>query len=53
MIILVPFLVCLIGLVVYIISTHPKISEVGKDMFWTGLLVTLFDVGRVTVDLLR
>lgn len=31
-------LVALIGLVMYFIATHAKVQEVGRVMFWTGLL---------------
>jgi Na+/phosphate symporter len=31
-------LVALIGLVLYFIATNPKVQELGRIMFWTGLL---------------
>jgi len=34
-------LVCLIGLLIYIISNHPKLPAVGLHMFWCGLLAFL------------
>jgi len=39
-------IVCLIGLVVYLITNpqRPKVSEVGKIMFGVGLLIFLYYV---------
>jgi hypothetical protein len=42
MVIALPLLVCLVGLVVYLIAKDGKIAEVGRCMFWVGLLVTLY-----------
>ena len=53
MTVLLPLLVALIGLVLYALSTNPKAAEVGRLGFATGLLVTLFDLGRVTLNLLH
>lgn len=41
MIILLPLLVAVIGLLMYALCTNPKLVEVGRIMFWTGLLATL------------
>lgn len=41
LIVLSPLIVCLIGLVIYIIAGNPKVSEVGRIMLWTGLLAFL------------
>lgn len=43
MIIYLPLLVCLVGLVVYLVpgQNNAKIAEVAKHCFWVGLLVTL------------
>jgi branched-subunit amino acid transport protein AzlD len=48
-IIWIPLLVCIIGLVVYALSTqNGKAQTLGHDAFWTGLLVTLLELaGRV------
>lgn len=44
---LVPALVCLIGLLLWVIpGVPPKLSDAGKIMFAAGLLVTLFVVAR-------
>jgi len=46
--ILLPFLVALVGLLMYALSQNAKVQHIGDVMFWTGLLVTLFEVaGRV------
>lgn len=34
---LVPVLVMLVGLLLYALSANPKVSEVGRTMFWVGL----------------
>lgn len=37
-----PTVVCLIGLIIYLaVKNNGEVKEVGKIMFWTGLLVTL------------
>ncbi len=37
---IIPLIVCIIGLIVYIVSSNPKISEVGRIAFFCGLLAT-------------
>lgn len=41
MILFIPLIVCIVGLLLYF-ATDAKISNVGLQMFWCGLLVTLF-----------
>jgi len=53
MTVLLPLLVAVVGLVVYALSTNPKAAEVGRLAFATGLLVTLFDLARLTLNLLH
>ena len=53
LIILLPLLVCLVGLVVYALASNPKAAELGRLMFAAGLLVTLLVVGGPMVRLLR
>jgi len=53
MTVLFPLLVALIGLVLYALSVNPKAAEVGRLAFMTGLLVTLFDLSRLTLNLLH
>jgi hypothetical protein len=49
---IVPLLACVIGLVLYLaVTTNAKVVEVGRALFWCGLLVTLFAVAGETVRL--
>lgn len=45
-------IVCVLGLVIYFIPSHPKVNECGRVMFWTGLLVFLFANGSAVVGTL-
>lgn len=36
-----PLVVCIIGLIVYMVSANGKAQTLARDAFWTGLLVTL------------
>lgn len=38
---LVRIVVCIVGLLIYMLATKPRLEEVGKIMFWTGLLSIL------------
>jgi hypothetical protein len=40
----IPFLVCIVGLVMYAFAKDPKVARVGELMFFAGLLVTLLAV---------
>lgn len=51
MVILVPFLVCLVGLIVYALAGNSKVAELGRLAFGVGLLVTLLDIGGAAVRL--
>lgn len=53
MILAIPFLVALIGLVIYLAAANPKAAECGRVAYWVGLLVGLLRVGSATVSLLR
>jgi hypothetical protein len=54
MTIVLSLLVCLLGLLFYGFSGNPKVSEVGRMMFWTGLLSFLLLIGgRHVVDLTK
>lgn len=48
---LIPFLVMLIGLVIYLATppTRGRICEVGRVMFMCGLLVVLFHLVKATL----
>lgn len=45
MVIAFPALVALIGLLMYALCTNPKLVEIGRIMFWTGLLAFLLGGG--------
>ena len=38
-------LVALIGLLMYVLAANPKVVEIGRIMFWTGLLAFLLGGG--------
>ena len=35
---LLQLIVAVVGLLMWVLSANPKISEIGRIMFWTGLL---------------
>lgn len=41
MVIYLPLLIALVGVVIYALSTTPKPAEIGRIMFWVGLLAFL------------
>lgn len=41
MIIYLPLLVSIVGVLMYALSANPKVSQIGRDMFWVGLLAFL------------
>ncbi len=45
MIIGLTLLIAVIGLLMYVLCTNPKLVEVGRIMFWTGLLAFLMGGG--------
>jgi hypothetical protein len=53
MIIYFPLLIALIGVLMYGFCANPKLQEIGKMMFWTGLLAFLLTFGSPAVNLLR
>ena len=53
MVIWLPFLVALIGLVVYVLATNAKAAELGRSAWWVGLLVGLLQVGHTAVSILH
>lgn len=44
-------LVCILGLVIYLITNHAKASELGRAMFWVGLLAFLLEFGGASLAL--
>jgi hypothetical protein len=51
MIIALPIVICLIGLLMWVLSANPKLQEVGRIMFFCGLLATLLGAGPVLTSL--
>ncbi len=41
--------VAIVGLLMYALSSNAKVADIGKIMFWTGLLVTMFVSAGKTV----
>lgn len=37
-----PLLVWIAGLIIYLLTDRPKVTEIGRIMFWVGLLVWLW-----------
>jgi hypothetical protein len=48
-----PFLVALIGLLMYAWVSNPKVAEVGRILLWTGLLAGLLRFSGEAVSLLK
>jgi Na+/phosphate symporter len=42
-IVIFPILICLIGLAMYVLLSNPKAQEIGRIMFFCGLLVMLWN----------
>jgi hypothetical protein len=53
MVIFLSLLVALVGLLMYLLSEKPKVSEVGRIMFAFGLLVLLLRVGPEVVAIFK
>ena len=45
MIIYLSLLVCIVGALMFALSNNGKVSALGQDMFWCGLLAFLLTVG--------
>jgi hypothetical protein len=41
MILTIQAIVCIVGLLMYVLASNPKVVEIGRIMFWTGLLSLL------------
>ncbi len=48
---IIPLVVAIIGVLVYALASPTKVVEIGRIMFWTGLLVTLFVAAEKAVKL--
>ncbi len=49
--ILIPLLVCIVGLLVYALASNAKVQELGRIAYACGLLVTLFVLATKVVKL--
>jgi TM2 domain-containing membrane protein YozV len=47
MIVFLPLLVALIGALTYALSNNGKVAEIGRILFWTGMLVFLFSADKL------
>jgi hypothetical protein len=52
MLIYFPLLVAVIGVLMYALCANPKLAEVGRIMFWTGLLAFLLG-GRYLLTVVK
>ena len=48
----VPFIVLVVGALMYALPTNSKVAELGRLTFFAGLLVFLFSVAHVTLHLM-
>jgi len=46
-----PLLVCIVGVLMYALSTNPKLQKIGFALFVIGAAVCLFQVGPEMVKL--
>jgi Na+/phosphate symporter len=46
-------LVALVGVLMYALSSNPKMQEIGRIMFFCGLLAFLLGGARALIDLAR
>lgn len=53
MIIFLPLLICLIGAMMYALSNNPKVAEIGRCMFWVGLLAFLLGFHGQSITVMR
>jgi len=51
LIVLLPLLVAVVGVLVYALSANAKLAEIGRLMFFAGLLVTLYFASGKVVKL--
>lgn len=46
---LVPLFVAIVGLLMYILASNPKVSEIGRIMFFCGLMALMFSSARESI----
>jgi hypothetical protein len=51
MIIYLPLLVAIVGVLMYGLAVNPKLVEIGRIMFWTGLLSFLMTCAPAMLSL--
>jgi hypothetical protein len=51
MVIALPFVVSLLGLLVYMASSSPKVMELGRVAYWVGLLVGVLRIAHTAISL--
>ena len=51
MIVLLPLLVAIVGVLMYALSANPKVAEMGRIMFFAGLLAFLLAGGEQVITL--
>lgn len=52
MIIALTLLVALVGLLMYVLSANPKLSEIGRIMFFAGMLAFLLNGAEPLIKLI-
>lgn len=53
MVVLLPLLVAVIGVLVYALASNPKVVELGRIAYFSGLLAFLLAGGEQVVSLFR
>lgn len=53
MIDLLALLICVLGALIYLLAKDAKRAELGRDMFWCGLLVFLAKFGGAIYPLVK
>ncbi len=48
---IIPFIIAIVGVLMYALSTNVKLARIGEIMFFCGLLVTLFVAAKQTIAL--
>jgi len=46
-------LVTIVGVLMYVLCTNNKLQEIGKIMFFAGLLAFLLGGGKILIDLAK
>jgi hypothetical protein len=52
-IVYVNLLVAIVGVLTYALATNPKLCEIGRILFWTGMLTFLFGDAAIVKFLQR